>query len=289
MSIFSRFAACSLALAATAAPALAQDREVAPDAPATSRDSWATLGLGVGVMPSYEGSDDYVFSPVPAGIGKVKGMSFMLVGNRLSVDLIPEPAGPGWDFQLGPVVSTNLNRVTRRGIKDARVAALGKVDLPVELGAYVGIGKTGVITSDYDRFSLSVSWRHDVAGGHDSALVIPAVSYVTPLSTKAMVGLFGSAEHMGQGFADTYFSVTPAGSIATGGALPAYNARAGWKSWTVGAMGAVSLTGDLTGGLSMVGGATYRQMLNDAADSPITSIAGSRDQWMGALGLAYTF
>ena len=54
-------------------------------------------------------------------------------------------------------------------------------------------------------------------------------------------------------------------------------------------MGMVSLTGDLTGGLALVGGVNYRRMLDDAGDSPLTSIAGSRDQWAGALGLAYTF
>ena len=30
-------------------------------------------------------------------------------------------------------------------------------------------------------------------------------------------------------------------------------------------------------------------MLNDFGDSPVTRIAGSRSQWQGALGLAYTF
>jgi hypothetical protein len=30
-------------------------------------------------------------------------------------------------------------------------------------------------------------------------------------------------------------------------------------------------------------------MLNDFGHSPLTSIAGSRHQWQGAIGLAYTF
>jgi len=30
-------------------------------------------------------------------------------------------------------------------------------------------------------------------------------------------------------------------------------------------------------------------MLNGFADSPVVRIAGSRNQWLGAVGLAYTF
>jgi outer membrane scaffolding protein for murein synthesis (MipA/OmpV family) len=30
-------------------------------------------------------------------------------------------------------------------------------------------------------------------------------------------------------------------------------------------------------------------MLNDFADSPIVSIAGNRNQWLGGAGVAYTF
>jgi MipA family protein len=29
--------------------------------------------------------------------------------------------------------------------------------------------------------------------------------------------------------------------------------------------------------------------LNDFGDSPVVSIAGSRSQWLGVVGLAYTF
>ena len=34
---------------------------------------------------------------------------------------------------------------------------------------------------------------------------------------------------------------------------------------------------------------TYTRQLNDYATSPLVSIAGSRNQWIGTLGLAYTF
>jgi outer membrane protein len=197
-----------------AAPAFAQDQtaETAPvpdasTAPDLDKDSFQ-IGVGAGVVPSYEGSDDYVFTAVPGIRGRVSGINFALRGNRFSADVIPTPGGPGWDFQLGPVAQVNFAR--NSNIRDPQVKALGKIDIAVELGGYAGIGKQGVFTSDYDKLSASVTYVHDVAGTHGSYVLTPSIDYGTPLSTKAYVGLNLSADYMGGGYADTYFSVTPA-------------------------------------------------------------------------------
>lgn len=246
-----------------------------------------TVGVAGAYLPDYEGSDDYQIVPGPAAIGSVSGFNFQLIGNRLSVDLIPNQPGPTWDIQAGPVGVVNFNRSRRKSIDDGRVKALDDRDVAIELGGYVGLGKTGVITSPYDRLSVTLSYRHDVSNEHDSGIWSPSVSYLTPLSRKAAVGLFGSAEHVGNGYGRSYFSVSAPESLASG--LPVYTARKGWKNYTLGAVGTYSLTGDLLSGWKVVAGGTYKRMLNDYADSPLVSIAGSRNQWLGAVGLAYTF
>ncbi|ONF96511.1 MipA/OmpV family protein [Sphingomonas jeddahensis] len=246
-----------------------------------------TIGLGVGYMPDYEGSDDYQFTPVPGVIGSVGGVNFQVLGNRASADLIPNQPGPTWDFQAGPIGVVNFMRSNRSGIDDPRVRALGDLDTAIELGGYVGIGKTGVITSPYDKLSVSVSYRHDVTNTHGSGIWQPTINYFTPLSTKAAVALFGSAERVETKYLRTYFDVSPTQSVASG--LPTYNGRGGWKSWTVGAMGTYSLTGNLLKGFKLIGGGTYRKLINDVGDSPIVRDAGTRNQWLGVLGLAYTF
>ena len=286
-----------LALAAAAvfaaAPAFAQDADAPPQPPATSDvaaglggDS-ITIGVAGAYLPDYEGSNDYRFVPAPAAIGSIGGFNFTVLGNRASIDLIPDQKHSNIDFELGPIAVLDFNRSSTKSIDDPRIKALGKFDTAIELGGYVGIGKTGVITSPYDKLSVSLSYRHDVNGVHRSSIWQPSVNYFTPLSRKAAVGLFASAEHAGNGYADTYFSITPAESVASG--LPAYSARRGWKSYTLGALATVSLTGDLLHGLKLVAGGSYKRMLNDFGDSPIVSIAGSRSQWLGAAGLAYTF
>ncbi len=246
-----------------------------------------TIGGGAVYLPDYEGSDDYRIVPAPGAVGSIKGFGFTIAGNRASIDVIPNRPGETVDVQLGPVVVANFNRSSLKSIDDGRIRALGELDTAIELGGYVGIGKTGVFTSPYDRLSVSVSYRHDVSNVHDSGILQPTINYLTPLSRTAAVGIFASAERAERGYATTYFGVTPAQRIASG--LPVFNAEAGWKNYTLGAIATVSLTGDLLQGFKLVAGGTYRRMLNDFGDSPIVSIAGDRNQWLGAVGLAYTF
>lgn len=273
-------------------PATAQEAvpEVPADVAAPVADQggdFYVVGLGAGVLPDYEGSDDYSLSPVPGAAGRVSGFNFLLAGNRASVDLIPDGVGPTWDFQAGPIAVLNLNRSTLKSIDEVQVRALGKRDAAIELGGYVGIGKTGVLTSDFDRLSFSLSYRKGVTGAHDAGLLVPTVNYTTPLSTKALAGVFVSAERAERDYGRAYFDVDAAGSLASG--LPQFRTRGGWKNWTVGALAARSITGDLTGGLQAVGGVVYRRMLNDFGDSPLTADLGSRNQWLGTIGLAYSF
>ena len=274
-----------------ATPVLAQDAPGTPPdagglAEGAGRDT-ITIGAGGAYLPDYEGSNDYRFTPVPGALGSVHGFSFTLAGNRASIDLIPDHSRSGIDFQLGPIGVVNFNRSSTKSIDDIRVQRLGKLGTAIELGGYVGIGKTGVITSPYDRLSVSVSYRRDVNNVHDSGIIQPSINYLTPLSRKAAVGIFGSAEHVESGYARTYYSISLLQAFNSG--LSTYNARGGWKNYTVGALATVALTGDLLHGFKLVGGGTYARLLNDFGNSPIVRVAGSRSQFLGALGIAYTF
>lgn len=284
-----------IACAITAAlPSLAAAQDTAsPSADSASIEERlsgdsVTIGIGGAYMPDYEGSNDYRILPVPAAIGSLGGVNFQVLGNRASADLMTADPGASWDIQAGPMAAVNFMRSNRQSIGDPRVRRLGERDTAIEVGGYLGIGKSGVITSPYDKLSFSVSYRHDVAGVHKSGIWQPTFNYFTPLSRKAAIGLFASAEHVDQQYVRTYYNVSPNGADASG--LPVYQrGKGGWKNWTVGVAGGHSLTGDLLRGFKLVGGATYRRMLGDVARSPLVSIAGSRSQWMGVLGLAYTF
>jgi len=273
---------CAVPLSAS--PASAQT--AGPASPDLDRDI-VTVGVGAGFMSDYEGAKHHSFSPVPGAIGTVGGHDFAIIGNRASFNLIRRPDGPAWAIQAGPLISVNFNRTSRSNIDDPQVRALPKRDLTIEAGGYLGISKTGVLTSRHDMLTLSVSYRHDIFGVHDSAIVTPNLQYFTPLSRKIAVAAFVSADHVGNGYMASYFNITPADSRASG--LPAYHGRGGWKNWTLGAAGTVSLSGDLLHGWKLVGAATYSRLLGDAAASPVVRDVGTANQWLGAIGVAYTF
>lgn len=270
----------AVALLVLASPAIAQDEPP----PVDSGDS-LTVAAGAGYTPSYEGSDDYVFIPAAAIRGKLSGFNFYTRATSLFVDLIPEGPGDTLDLSLGPVANVRLDRTGR--IKDDRVRALGELDTAIELGGFAGVAKTGVVTSAYDNLSFRVAYLRDVSDTHDSYMITPAIEYGTPLSIDTYVGLSVSADYVGDGYADTYFSVTPAGAAASG--LSPYSADGGFKNISFGLLGNYAISGDLRRGLSAFAIGNYSRLLGDFADSPIVADAGDADQWFGAVGLAYTF
>ena len=94
-------------------------------------------------------------------------------------------------------------------------------------------------------------------------------------------------EWAGNGYADYYYSITPAEGVVAG--LPAYEADGGLKHWRLGLIANQSISGDLTGGFSIFGATGYTHLVGDFADSPIVDDRGSSSQWFGALGVAYTW
>ena len=254
-------------------------------APSDTNSDTLTIGAGAVYLPSYQGSNDYILTPVVAARGQYHGISFFTRGAQLFVDLVPSPPGPGWSFEAGPVLSADLNRTGR--VVDKQIEALGKRRIALEAGGYVGITRTGVVTSDYDTLSFRVSYVHDLGSVHRSYIVTPTLDYATPLSKSVLVGLTVSADYAGTGYAQTYYSVDAPGSLRSG--LPVFDARKGWQDFTVGALAGFSLSGDLRHGAVLVVGAGYSRMEGDFAASPVTAIAGNPNQLYGAVGLGYTF
>ena len=188
---------------------------------------------------------------------------------------------------MGPFAQINFNRSAVGAIHDPRVRALGALGLAVEMGGYVGVQKTGVVTSSYDKLTMALSYRHDVSGVHEAGVWQPSLTYFTPLSLHAAVAFTASADIAEDRYARTYYSISSADSIRSG--LPVYDAKGGLKSWTIGLIGVRTLRGNLLHGVQLVALGTYGTMTGSIGDSPIVAQAGCRGQWLGALGLAYCF
>lgn len=276
----------TFAAALAAVPAMAQDVSGLPDDLKIGGDR-VSVGMGVASTPTYVGSDTSTIVPMAAIQGQVSGVSFNTLGTAVYVDAIPSSGKPGWKLELGPLAALRLDRAGKIG--DVAVRALGRLDKAVELGGSVGLQRTGVITSPYDTLSFSMSYQHDVAGAHSSYVASPEIDYDTPLSEHAFVSLSASADYVGAGFGNYYYSVDEAGSLASG--LPVYDKadRGGVKDWNLSTMAVHSISGNLLHGVGVFATGGYQRLLGVYRHSPIVADVGSANQWSGAIGMEYTF
>jgi outer membrane scaffolding protein for murein synthesis (MipA/OmpV family) len=282
-----RYFACALLAACIASPAFAQDQPTAAAMPSpeeVANKDMVTVAVGGAITPDYEGSDDYRIIPAAAIRGKVGGISVNTRGTYLFVDVVPGNAKI--DFDAGPIVGLRLN--TRRNIEDDIVKLLPTRKRAIEIGAFAGVSFHG-LTNPYDSLGLRVDVLHDVGGAHKSTTFSPNLEFSTPLSTKTYASASVGAEFVSNRFADYYYSISPADSVATGGVLLPFNASGGMKNWKAGLLLNQSITGNLLHGFSVFGLGQYSRLVGDFKRSPIVSERGSASQWIGALGLAYTW
>lgn len=242
-----------------------------------------TVGVGGAYLPDYEGSDDYRLIPAAAIRAKVAGHSILSRGLYLYADALPD-RGEKVKFDLGPIVGARINR--RGHIEDDVVKLLPKRNMAIEVGAFAGVSFHG-LTNPYDSLSFRLDAVHDIGNAHKSTAFSPNIDFSTPVSRTTYISANVGAEFVANKYADYYYSITPADSLASG--LPVFNADGGIKNWKAGILVNQSVTGDLLNGISIFGVGQYSHLVGDFKRSPIVSDRGSASQWLGALGLAYTW
>ncbi|MFJ4290342.1 MipA/OmpV family protein [Cupriavidus sp. NPDC089707] len=233
------------------------------------------VGLGVGSTTEFAGGKDRM-------IGVVPGVRYVTPGGRLLEWYGPYAQfnfGGLTGFQWGPAVGLRLGR---NNVDDAMVAQLPEIDTTVEAGGYIG----------YEYLNPGrIPWR--LRGGinvmtnggivYGGSRVTATGTFWMPLHRRAYAGMGLGATWVSGSFNRTYFGVTPAGSAASG--LPTYSPGGGLEQ--------------LTGWLAMIyqfdkhwyGGAMLyvQRLTGDAADSPIVTQRGTRNQITYGIGLAYAW
>ena len=247
-------------------------------------DNWVTLGVGVAYSPSYTGSDDYVLSPLPVIQGSIGGVEIQPRPAGFAVNLLKETA-EGPNFNLGPVIRMRSDRANR--IKDVVVKAAGELDRAVEVGASGGISYPKLL-NPFDSLTLGADVRWDIAGAHGGMVIDPSITYSTPINRGLFTSLTLGTEYASDDFADYYFTVSPAQSLASG--LPVYNAEGGFTKASITSLVGIDFDGNaLNGGLNAIVIGGYSRLMGDAKNNPYTSIRGSADQFFVAVGVGYTF
>ncbi|MEM1235084.1 MAG: MipA/OmpV family protein [Pseudomonadota bacterium] len=152
------------------------------------------------------------------------------------------------------------------------VLSLGTVSATVEAEVFVRT-KAGPVT-------LSAEVAGDIQGETDGVLGEVGASVPMPVSERLTlvpaVGLFGAND----AFADTFFSVEQEDVAASG--LPRFEASGGLLGAALGLTARYEISDRITAS----GSVRYIRLTGDAADSPIVSERGSRDQVVASFGLS---
>ncbi len=252
-------------------------------------DTWATIGLGVGMVPSYAGSNDYIAFPLPLIVGRVGGVGISPNGPGFLFDL--NSAKPGLAprtkprLAFGPAIRFRNDRADR--ITDTVVERAGLLDAALEVGAHVGVTFPGVFRR-FDQVSLGVQVRRDILGAHEGTTIEPQIGYRAVLGRAFTLQAQASLEFVDNTFANYYFTVSPVQAAATG--LPTFTAEGGLNRVGTLAILAYDLDGNsLNGGWSLTGVGGASRLIGDSARTPYTRQRGRPEQFILGLGVAYTF
>lgn len=227
--------------------------------------------IGAGMGPKYYGSDNLTGAVVPGGQYNFGGRRYIsLQANYLSINVMDDP-----HWKAGPA---GILRFGRHDVDDPQVAALGDVDMSLDLGGFVGYEIAG--PDPRDRWRVNAGILQDVTGTHGGYVADIGLRRWMPAGKFGTLGLGIATSWASEDYMDTYFSVDAVGSAVSG--LPVYSAGAGWRDVRAMAIFVQPVSREWAVG----GGVLYSYMLNDAAGSPVTL---SRNQVYFGLGVARLF
>ncbi|MFC3135094.1 MipA/OmpV family protein [Microbaculum marinum] len=255
-------AIAALAAAGFAAPVLADQYETIyveeEVIDTTTTDLSLRIGIGGLVQPDYEGSDDYEIAPWP-----IVSLEYLRLPG------LGEFGGRTVGFSIGP----SFGFVGERDqFSDPALIGLGNVDAAFELGLKAAY--------EVDHWGAYAALRQGF-GGHEGLVGEAALYGVWRPVDQFVLRVGPDVSYATSEYFDTYFSVTPTQSFLSG--LPVYNAGSGFKSVGIQGLAVYSLTEKV----DLHFRAGYDRLVSGAADSPIVTTAGSRDQFTAGMGISY--
>ena len=247
-------------------PAMAQDLDLTMTEGAGIASS--VFGLGVGVAPDYEGSNEYEAVPLlQARVNWGQGYFVSFLGNSLRANVIPSK-----NWHLGPLFRY---RGERDDVADDEVDNMKKVDAAVELGAF------GSYSGEHWLTTLSVA--KDVAAGHHGVVSELGLGYKISFQSMGHMTLFAQTTYADNDYMQSYFGVNTADADSSG--LSRYSADSGFKDASAG----LAWQYNFNRNWGMLALARYTRLLNDAKDSPVVDDEGDANQGLVGVILNYRF
>ena len=233
-----------------------------------------SIGAGVGVTPDYEGSEDYEAVPLwnlKAGDLYHERTFVQIVGPKLSSNFLPHD-----NARLG---LSGQYVFERDDVDNDAVDDLQSTDDGVLLGIIAGYDFR---LSDNRVIGLEADYRWDVNDDIGGLFTLRG-KYSMPFRdvwffTAGVESTYASDDYM-----EEFFTIDSSDSARSG--LSEFDADADFKDIGLNA----SVTYEFTDNLNLTGTASYKRLLNDAEDSPVTDDEGSADQFFAGLLVGYRF
>lgn len=216
-----------------------------------------SFGVGPEFAPDYFGSDDYEWEADPQAYVKFRnfvfldddGADFALFGFS--------------NFRVGPTLRVLGDRDEK---ENPALTGLGDVGTTFEFGGFAA-------TTLSNRYSFKFKVRHGLKTGHRGTIVDAYGTALLFRYGRVSTSLSAQTSWIGNRYADTYFSITPEQSAASG--LPVYDAKAGFRDIGGSFNGYINIRKHW----SLNPYVEYRYIFNNFAGTPIIDLLGSRNQF----------
>ena len=237
-----------------------------------------TIGMGVGWLPEFEGSNDYRMIPLPNFSYENEWIEVKPRQLGLEADLFPSEK-----FDFGPIVRYGSGRNDRREVDDPVVSLLEKVDDAMEFGFsfsggvpvdIMGIDDPGIIATRIEVI-------HGLNSGHGGTTVEGAFRFVRPLSNKFTLVSSISLTWASSDYQQAFFSISPEDAVRSG--LPEFRANAGLKDIGFAIAGRYKFNQRWRTSVLL----RVKRLVGTAADSPVVSIRGNPNQPFMGINLEY--
>jgi outer membrane protein len=230
-----------------------------------------TLGAGLALRPTYEGSDRYTASPLP--ILNVTYRDWLSLGtNGLSAYLRRDALQVGAGLTYGGGRDEKDDSMFGGG--DKRLKGMGKIDGALGLRAFAVYDLKPI------RLSASVTKFTGDKDKNDGAVVEIGAAYPVRVTNELTVTPNIGASWADENYMQSYFGVTS--QQAARSRFTRFTAEAGLKDVSVGVNANYRFTQNWFAGAS----ATMKQLASDAAKSPL-SFADTQGVFLVSVGYRF--
>lgn len=233
------------------------------------------FAAGVASKTDYEGSDDYELSPLLAAKLQYQTYYVEALGTDIRANISPYPT-----VEFGPSISYSGGRDD--DVENNTISRMREIDNGFEAGAFIKVPFNGVFSA-HDTLSFKAEVLTDISDTHEGMLVNIGAGYDRKLNDQLTLGTSVQTTYASEDYNQTYFGIDADNAARSG--LAQYDADAGFKDVSLKVKGQYMLN-EHWGVLGMAG---YKQIIGDAADSPIVDEEGNTSQWVAGLGLSYKF